>query len=471
MQSFVQRLVQEGSLICPTCRNDKLRLNDESIECGRCHVRWPIRNRVPDFFNNYREASGKSGQLAGIEDGRDIIEELVDRMIALLNLPGDATMRSRVAAILQHAATVSCDDQAIGAEINDVLDRFFGSSATNVTNKQLPAVNDANQAQVRFERHYLPASILAGSQFSANIRLRNIGGHPWSSKTTDPLMLAATWLDQQIAPVLTTFPIDIDPGRAISLPVRLSAPVSAGNRILRISLVRMKNHEIVGTSFDIPIHIEAAAAEVEQSPVSIQIGPTIPDYAEDHADGVRMIEVHLKQTGRSSFRVLEVGSGTHPHLAWLEYCDVVALDINSSLLEFGSLYFGDGFLHRLAFICADAMNVPFRENSFDVIVMFSTLHHFPEPEILLARLAKLLRPGGLIAVMCEPVGDSLENPATLRDLQKGINEQVFSLDEYRMIFRRAGIVESSLKLDGGSLKALLQLNGEANAVFGTPSPE
>lgn len=469
MQSFVQRLVQEGSLACPTCRNDKLRLNDQSIECGRCHARWPIRNRVPDFFNNYREASGKPGQIAGIEDGRDVIEEIVDRMIALLNLSGDATMRSRVAAILKHAATVSCDDQAIGAEINDVLDRFFGSS---VTNKQLPAVNDANQApQVRFERHYLPTSIPTGRQFSANIRLRNIGSHSWSSKTTAPLMLAATWLGQQIAPVLATFPIDIDPGRAISLPVRLSAPVHAGNRILQISLIRSNDYETIGTPLDISIHIEAAAAEVKQDSGSIQTGPAISDYAEDHADGVRMVEAHLKQTGRSSFRILEVGSGTHPHLAWLEYCEVVALDINSSLLEFGGLYFGDGFLHRLAFICADAMNVPFRENSFDAVVMFSTLHHFPEPEILLARLAKLLRPDGLIAVMCEPVGDSLEDPATLRDLQKGINEQVFSLDEYRMIFRQAGLVETSLKLDGGSLKALLRLNEEANAVFGTPSRE
>jgi len=84
------------------------------------------------------------------------------------------------------------------------------------------------------------------------------------------------------------------------------------------------------------------------------------------------------------------------------------------------------------------------------------LHHFPEPERFLAGLLKLLKRDGFIGIMCEPVNDTLETPETIRDLLKGINEQVFSWQEYAQIFQTAGMWISQMQLDGGSLKAILR---------------
>lgn len=86
----------------------------------------------------------------------------------------------------------------------------------------------------------------------------------------------------------------------------------------------------------------------------------------------------------------------------------------------------------------------------------SAPRHFAEPEILLKRLSMLLRADGLLAVMCEPVDDSIARTPIVRDLLKGINEQVFSVSEYLRIFAAAELVVHSMKVDGGSLKAILK---------------
>ncbi|NEX17215.1 MAG: hypothetical protein C1943_11420 [Halochromatium sp.] len=186
------------------------------------------------------------------------------------------------------------------------------------------------------------------------------------------------------------------------------------------------------------------------------MNPQIADYGEDHAAGTALIKRSLRVAGVTQARILEVGSGTHPHTAWLTDHEVVALDISSPLLELGALYFGDRFSERLGLLCADAFAAPFASGSFDMVCMFSALHHFQEPEAILRQLSDLLKPDGQLAVMCEPVGESLEQPETIRDLLKGINEQVFSIPEYLQIFAAAGLDVKHAQVDGASLKALLQ---------------
>jgi SAM-dependent methyltransferase len=111
---------------------------------------------------------------------------------------------------------------------------------------------------------------------------------------------------------------------------------------------------------------------------------------------------------------------------------------------------------RLAFLCADATHLPFESETFDIIAMFATLHHFPEPEVLLRELRRLVRPDGLVAVLCEPTGDTLETVDTLRDLTKGINEQVFTSAEYTAIFAAAGLELIDGTQGGNSLRAFLR---------------
>ena len=468
MPSLIETLVRDDVLLCPSCGTGKLKGLESTFVCEACAAVWPVRNNVPDFFNQYLNKAAAPEGLVGAGSAA-VSRDVVARIVSTLDLPGGAAVTTAVAEIVARSASLSCDDAALSAEINDLIDRFAGSDQSI---DQPPPVQDANLApEVTFERHYFASTVPAGSRYSANVRLRNSGRHPWSSRTTDPVVVMASWRNGTREPALTAFPIDVAPGRAISVPVRLRAPAESGEHVLRIDMAWGNGLRTIGHGLEIPIDVRARRTGWRRLLPSLSLGPpvdphvkigrSIPDYAKDHADGVKMIESHFNQLGRTRYRVLEVGSGTHPHMAWLEYCEVVGLDISSPLLELGSLYFRDRFPERLGFVCADALHAPFKPGSFDAVVMFSALHHFAEPEILLARLAKLMRPDGFVAVMCEPVGDALEGGPTIRDLLKGINEQVFSLPEYRHIFRQAGLAEVRIKVDGGSLKAILQ-NAPAN---------
>jgi hypothetical protein len=60
--------------------------------------------------------------------------------------------------------------------------------------------------------------------------------------------------------------------------------------------------------------------------------------------------------------------------------------------------------------------------------------------------------------MCEPTGHELGEPRAniLEVLEHGVNEQIFSLDEYAAMFHAAGLRPASAQLDDDSLKVILR---------------
>jgi len=51
---------------------------------------------------------------------------------------------------------------------------------------------------------------------------------------------------------------------------------------------------------------------------------------------------------------------------------------------------------NLSFQVADATNLEFADNQFDVVIIANALHVMPEPEKALDEIARVLRPGGLL---------------------------------------------------------------------------
>src|SRR5262249_15388426 len=104
-------------------------------------------------------------------------------------------------------------------------------------------------------------------------------------------------------------------------------------------------------------------------------------------------------------------------------------------------------------------DLPFADRSFDCAALAAALHHFPDPAAVLAKLKLLLKPEGFLAVLCEPVGDYSDGRVTetfLAELQRGINEQIFTPGEYRDVFLRPGLFAPRVEVDRSSLKALLR---------------
>lgn len=452
MNTLTTNLIEDGVLRCAICKQSLRQQSDTVVCCSHCGIQWPIRNSVIDLFNRYHGDAPSGGPGLTPE-----LTHLGEMIIDALELRQDRAIAERVHEIVRRAGAWRCDDGALTAEINDLADRF--APATHVVVAAEPAANANRAPKGVFERHYAPTRMAVDSQHAANVRVKNVGDYPWSSRTAQPLLLHAAWVNEKdtvVVPSIASvrFPIDIEAGRSISVPLRFQAPARKGRYQLRSWVGDRNGTAIGGAPLEVAVTVDAVSVVDASNTVQSEIGPGITDYGQDHAEGVRIVEAELGALGKVA-RILEVGSGTHPQLAWLTDHDLVALDVSSPLLELGALYFRDRFAQRLGFVCADAVDPPFASASFDVVALFSALHHFPEPELLLARLAKLLRPQGFLAVMCEPVNDTLEHSDTIRDLLKGINEQVFSLDEYLRIFRAAGLRCKRIRVDGGSLKAIL----------------
>ncbi len=97
-------------------------------------------------------------------------------------------------------------------------------------------------------------------------------------------------------------------------------------------------------------------------------------------------------TGRS---VLDVGTGSGRHSYWAARCGarVVAVDLGRSV---------DVARHNLPpdalTVQADAEDLPFETDSFDIVMSIGVLHHLPDTGRALRSIARYARPGGYVRV-------------------------------------------------------------------------
>lgn len=123
--------------------------------------------------------------------------------------------------------------------------------------------------------------------------------------------------------------------------------------------------------------------------------------------------------------VLEIGSGTG-QLTWglshrFPFMSVSACDISTKFLQKAAGVVGtDGVPVR--YYACDANFLPFRDNSFDLVVGHSVLHHFIDYQKIIQKLSKLLRPGGQ-AIFYEPVLQGKIIIAFVGDLMRRIERR------------------------------------------------
>ncbi|MFK4267458.1 SAM-dependent methyltransferase [Streptomyces milbemycinicus] len=102
-------------------------------------------------------------------------------------------------------------------------------------------------------------------------------------------------------------------------------------------------------------------------------------------------------------RVLDVGCGSgRPtvRLAQRAPTEVVGVTVSPVQIERATaLAEREGVADRVRFIRADAMALPFPDASFDAVWALECMFHMPSPAQVLGEIARVLRPGGRLAVM------------------------------------------------------------------------
>ncbi len=94
-----------------------------------------------------------------------------------------------------------------------------------------------------------------------------------------------------------------------------------------------------------------------------------------------------------SARILDVGCGTGLALETIfnEKKFVVGVDFSIEMLKRAN-----GSFDERPFVVADADNLPFREESFDLVISFTLLQNMPEPKKTVSEMNRVVSPGGKV---------------------------------------------------------------------------
>jgi SAM-dependent methyltransferase len=170
------------------------------------------------------------------------------------------------------------------------------------------------------------------------------------------------------------------------------------------------------------------------------------------ASNSHSIRVLLDRVAGHELRVLEVGAAkAWASRFWLERgCEFVATDI----LTDPRIGLGRGaFYGDFPRIQADGEHLPFADGSFDVVYCVATLHHALDLLQMVSEMARVARPGAVVAGLNEGTRGVLrspENPEQVAEKKLGINEHVHTVWAYVAAFVRSGISIGRLERADGA---------------------
>jgi ubiquinone/menaquinone biosynthesis C-methylase UbiE len=126
-------------------------------------------------------------------------------------------------------------------------------------------------------------------------------------------------------------------------------------------------------------------------------------------------------------------------------------------------------LGNLDWRVGDAMQLPFAEGAFDVVLTRYSFHHMPDPLPVLREMKRVCRRGGRVVVIdATPAPETQAAYDRMETLRDPSHASALTLDQLRAIGREAGLAEElvdgyrltaqlSTLADGKDMQALLQM--------------
>ena len=145
--------------------------------------------------------------------------------------------------------------------------------------------------------------------------------------------------------------------------------------------------------------------------------------------------------------ILEVASGTclcgrslAPYVK-----TVVCLDATPAMLVKGKAEAEKRSLDNMVFIKGLAEDLPFLDNSFDIVISRLAFHHFPDPETSFREMARVLKPSGkLVLIDMEATDEELRTERDSLEKMRDIShERMLSRIEMETMFLSCGLTIAS----------------------------
>jgi ubiquinone/menaquinone biosynthesis C-methylase UbiE len=136
--------------------------------------------------------------------------------------------------------------------------------------------------------------------------------------------------------------------------------------------------------------------------VKSQFGASADSYATSdiHAKG-ESLELLLQMVQpQADWEMLDVATGAgHTALAFAPHlARVIASDLTEGMLAKTAQLAAERGLANVQTELADAENLPFADQRFDLVTCRLAFHHFPNPREALAEIARVLKPGALFGL-------------------------------------------------------------------------
>lgn len=158
---------------------------------------------------------------------------------------------------------------------------------------------------------------------------------------------------------------------------------------------------------------------------------TPPDVMEEHWARYKYAIQFVKDK-----KVLDVacGAGYGADLLSETAESVIGGDISPETIAYCRLHYPNP-----GFFVFDICDIPYLENSYDIIVSFETIEHIKDGRLFLSEIVRVLKEDGKLIISC-PLGGNCGNPYHLIYYQKGTFELVLKkyFDEVKMLYQRKG---------------------------------
>ncbi len=130
---------------------------------------------------------------------------------------------------------------------------------------------------------------------------------------------------------------------------------------------------------------------------------------------------------------------------------VYATDVSKNSLRNLAIPTSLSFPHQPdVFAALDAEELPFKDNTFDVVFAMTMIHHLPNPENMLSEVKRILKKSGVFIAIdhCVPAHFKwlFSNAANHRAEKFGIQEDLISYKRWKEIFQLSSFPLESLKV-------------------------
>jgi len=177
-----------------------------------------------------------------------------------------------------------------------------------------------------------------------------------------------------------------------------------------------------------------------------QFGASAEHYrtSATHARGRSLARLLALTGSEPTWRVLDVATGAGHAAAALapRVAAVVASDLTREMLEQAAIVCRENEVSNVYFVMESAESLAYGEATFDLVTCRVAAHHFPEPGRFVAESARVLRPGGLLAVIDNIVPEDDDSAAWINRYERRRDPshlQCLKLSQWETLYREAGI--------------------------------